>query len=94
MKITRWSWFKSWLVFNLLKGGIPIEVEARHGAFRARHRELWMGGLVRVDIPLQRQHGVTSSPLGEISDPQALIDSATVVRGHDYCKACNGTGRE
>lgn len=83
MKITRWSRLKSWLVFKLLKGGIPIEIEARHGAFRTRKKELWKGGLVRVDIPLQQKHGVTDTPFGRVSseDAQKLIDAFTGVEG-------------
>lgn len=88
-----WTWAKATvqtfstslrtrLVRWLIVRGVALEVEARHGAFRTRHKELWTGGLVRVDIPLPKKAGVTDSPLGEISDHQKLIDSATVARAH------------
>lgn len=86
---TKRSWFlarlRCWLVFQLMRRGIAMEVEARHGAFRTRHRELWKGGLVRVDIPLQRKNGVTDTPFGRVSSQtaQALIDSFTGVEGED-----------
>ena len=85
MRLTRWSRFKSWLVFKLLKGGIPISVEARYGAHRTRLNRLWSGGLVRVDIPMEQKHGVTDTPMGRVSsqDAQKLIDAFTGVEGED-----------
>ncbi len=73
------------LAFWLLRKSIGIEVEARHGAFRTRHRELWKGGLVRVNIPLQKKHGVTDAPFGRLSSTEAkrLIDSFTGIEGED-----------
>lgn len=76
------------LAFWLLRRGIAIEIEARHGAFRTRSKQLWKGGLVRVDIPLQKKHGVTDTPFGRVSsaDAKRLIDSFTGVEGEDPLK--------
>lgn len=76
---------RGWLVFRLLRWNVVIEVEARHGAFRHRHRQLWTGGLVRVDIPLQRKNGVTDTPMGRVSSEEAksLIDAFTGIEGED-----------
>jgi hypothetical protein len=76
---------RGWLAFQLLRRGIEIEIEARHGAFRTRSKQLWKGGLVRVDIPLQKQHGVTDTPMGRVGSvmAQKLIDSFTGVEGED-----------
>lgn len=65
--------------------GLVLQVEARHGAFRTRHKQLWKGELVRVDIPLQKKHGVIDSPMGRISseEGQKLIDAFTGLEGED-----------
>lgn len=87
---SRWLRFKAWLIFKLLKGGIAIECEVRHGAFRARIRQVWKGGLVRAEIPVQQKHGVTDTPFGRVSsqDAQALIDAFTGIEGEDHFQEC------
>jgi hypothetical protein len=69
----------------LLKKGAVVSVEARHGAFRARSRQFWIGQCLRVDIPLQRANGVTDTPFGRVSTVEAkkLIDAFTGVEGED-----------
>ena len=87
---------RTWLIKRLLAHGVIVEVEARHGAIRTRSRMTWKGQLLRVDIPLQQRRGVTSSPLGEIEDPQKLIDSATAAHhgnAREACPMCNGWGK-
>lgn len=85
MKISMWTKFRSWLFRKLLASGVKIEVEARHGPFRKRHKEIWTGGMIRVDIPLQKQEGFTDTPMGRISseDAKRLIDAFTGVEGED-----------
>lgn len=72
-----------WLVFKLLRGGIPIELEVRHSAHRARVRQIWSGQLVRAEIPVGRPSS---------KETQASIDAFTAVRAHNYCQTCHGKG--
>lgn len=82
---------RCWLVFRLMRKGIELQVEVRHGAFRARHKEIWKGGLVRAEIPVQKPNG----KVGDLTtlDVKRMIHNATGERAHDFCIECNGTGR-
>lgn len=80
----------------VMRKGLLVEVESRFGAHRTRKRFIYTGQLLRVDIPLPKKDGVTSSPLGEIrghAAHQAKVDEATAVRSFDACPYCTGTGR-
>jgi hypothetical protein len=87
---------RGWLAFQLLRRGIELQVEARHGAYRTRSKQLWKGGLVRVDIPLPRRNGVTDTPFGRVSSQtaKALIDSFTGVEGEDWLNEIRPGPRE
>jgi hypothetical protein len=70
---------KLWLVRRLLHFGIPVEIELRHGAHRARVVTLWRGQLLRAEIPINTKPAGTSSPLGYVApgEEQKIIDAAT-----------------
>lgn len=87
MRAGRLGWLQRlriWLAFKLIGGGLPIECEVRHGAHRARVRQIWNGQLVRAEIPVGRE------PVTK--EARELVDSFTVARAHNYCPTCNGKG--
>lgn len=104
----RWQRFKLWLAMLLLrKLGFWLQVEARYGAHRTRHRTRWKGELVFVDIPLQHnsKKAGTSTPFGFVpgGQEQAIIDQVTALEGTepfpdfhnaDTIKVCPFCGNE
>ena len=84
-KATMMSRVRGWLAFRLLRHGITIEVEVRHGAHRARHKQLWKGGLVRAEIPVSRpSHPSTQACINRFTGERAGTARA--------CDTCNGKG--
>lgn len=66
--IRRWLAVKlQWLALWLTHGALPVEVEARHGAHRARKLLMWTGDLLRIDIPVNQKPAGTSTPMGYVA---------------------------
>lgn len=75
------SWWMSVRVVLARMLCVPVEVEARYGAHRTRHRQTWDGDLVFVDIPLQTKKCATDTPFGRVAggQEQQIIDDITAL---------------
>lgn len=84
-----------WFLFG--GKGWPVSIEARYGAFRTRSNQIFHGQLLRVDIPLQKQHGKVAFGGKELDtrDIKRMIDGATGVEGEDplHHRQCNLCGQ-
>lgn len=77
---------RKWLGFKLLYS-VPVEIEVRHGAHRARVKTLWRGQLLRAEIPINTRPAGTSAPapLNYVApgQEQKVIDEFTAAEPWD-----------